>query len=31
MKIEGCKKKSRHLFVGSGKKSGQEEKLSEVR
>ena len=31
MKIEGCKKKGRHLFVGSGKKSGREEKLMDVR
>lgn len=31
MKIEGCKRKSRHLYIGSGKKSGDEEKLLEVR
>ena len=31
MKIEGCKRKKRHLFVGSGKKAGTEETLSEVR
>ncbi len=31
MKIEGCKRKGRHLFVGSGKKSGEEEKLMEVK
>jgi len=30
MKIEGCKTKDRHLFVGSGKKGG-EEKLDTVR
>ena len=30
MNIEGCKTKDRHLFVGSGKKSG-EEKLDTVR
>ena len=27
MKIEGCKTKDRHLFVGSGKKKEGEEKL----
>jgi hypothetical protein len=36
MKIEGCKTKDRHLFVGSGKKkgggnSGGEELLETVR
>ncbi|KAF9773422.1 hypothetical protein IL306_008779 [Fusarium sp. DS 682] len=33
MKIEGCKKKNRHLFVGSGKKDGanSEEVVSNVR
>ena len=31
MKIEGCKEKSKHLFVGSGKKAGGEEALSDVR
>ena len=31
MKIEGCKRKKRHLFIGSGKKAGTEELLSEVR
>lgn len=31
MKIEGCKQKSNHLFVGSKKKVAQEEALSEVR
>lgn len=33
MKIEGCKTKSRHLFVGSGKKDGanSEEAVSNVR
>jgi len=31
MKIEGCKTKDRHLFVGSGKKSSGEEKLETVR
>ena len=31
MKIEGCKQKKRHLFVGSGKKAGTEETLSDVR
>jgi len=30
MNIEGCKTKDRHLFVGSGKKSG-EEKVDTVR
>jgi hypothetical protein len=30
MKIEGCKTKDRHLFVGSGKKEG-EEKVDAVR
>ena len=30
MKIEGCETKDRHLFVGSGKKGG-EEKLDTVR
>ncbi|KAK2760761.1 Integrin beta-1-binding protein 2 [Arachnomyces sp. PD_36] len=30
MKIEGCKEKKRHLFIGKGKKAG-EEKVSEVR
>lgn len=30
MKIEGCKKKKRHLFVGRGKPAG-EEKLDSVR
>ena len=30
MKIEGCKTKKRHLFVGKGKPSG-EEKLETVR
>ena len=31
MQIEGCKKKPKHLFVGSGKKVGKEELLSNVR
>ena len=31
MKIEGCKTKRKHLFVGSRKDSGQEEVLSHVR
>ena len=31
MKIEGCKEKSKHLFIGSGKKAGGEEALSDVR
>lgn len=31
MKIEGCKRKSNHLFVGSKKQSAQEEAVSEVR
>ncbi|KAL9577157.1 MAG: hypothetical protein Q9212_006549 [Teloschistes hypoglaucus] len=31
MKIEGCKRKKRHMFVGSGKKDGKEEALSTVR
>ncbi|KAL8953453.1 MAG: hypothetical protein Q9222_000700 [Ikaeria aurantiellina] len=31
MKIEGCKRKKRHMFVGSGRKSGQEETLMTVR
>ena len=31
MKIEGCKRKSRHLFVGSKRQSAQEEAVSEVR
>lgn len=30
MKIEGCKEKKRHLFIGKGKKAG-EERVSEVR
>jgi hypothetical protein len=29
MKIEGCKAKDRHLFVGSGKKKGVNEKGGE--
>ena len=31
MKIEGCKKKDKHLFVGSKKDDGREEKVAEVR
>ena len=31
MKIEGCKKKDRHLFLGNKKDSGKEEALMEVR
>lgn len=35
MRIEGCKRKSRHMFVGSGKKGRkggeEEEKLENVR
>ena len=31
MKIEGCRQKNKHLFVGSGRKAGGEEALSEVR
>ncbi|KAF2092984.1 diploid state maintenance protein chpA [Rhizodiscina lignyota] len=31
MRIEGCKTKKRHLFVGSGKKAKAEEKLTSVR
>ena len=30
MKIEGCAEKKRHLFIGKGKKAG-EEKVAEVR
>ena len=31
MKIEGCRSKDKHFFVGSGRKAGGEEALSEVR
>lgn len=31
MRIEGCKRKHRHLFIGSGKNGGKEELLSTVR
>lgn len=31
MRIEGCKRKHRHLFIGSGKNDGKEELLSMVR
>ena len=31
MKIEGCKKKDKHLFVGSKKDSREEEKVAAVR
>ncbi|MCJ1424758.1 Integrin beta-1-binding protein 2, partial [Sticta canariensis] len=31
MRIEGCKRKHRHLFIGSGKNNGKEELLSTVR
>lgn len=31
MKIEGCKRKKNHLFVGSKKQSAQEEAISKVR
>ena len=31
MRIEGCKRKSKHLFVGSVKTSGAEEALTDVR
>ena len=31
MKIEGCKKKDKHLFLGNKKDSGKEEALMEVR
>ncbi|KAL6718077.1 hypothetical protein ACLMJK_004162 [Lecanora helva] len=31
MKIEGCKIKKKHLFLGSRKNSGEEEMISEVR
>lgn len=31
MKIEGCKRRKRHLFIGSGKKGENEETLSDVR
>ncbi|KAI4214484.1 MAG: hypothetical protein LQ351_002901 [Letrouitia transgressa] len=31
MKIEGCKRKKRHMFIGSGKKDGTEESLQDVR
>lgn len=31
MKIEGCKRKKSHLFVGSKKQSAQEEAISKVR
>ena len=31
MKIEGCKRKSKHLFVGRGKSKGVEEALLDVR
>ena len=31
MKIEGCRKKDKHLFVGSKKGTGEEEKVAEVR
>ncbi|KAL9103781.1 MAG: hypothetical protein Q9163_001190 [Psora crenata] len=31
MKIEGCKRKKKHLFVGSRKNAGREEKVMDVR
>lgn len=31
MKIEGCKRKHKHLFVGSRKQPALEESISEVR
>jgi len=31
MKIEGCKTRGKHLFVGSKKDTGKEEAVSEVR
>lgn len=31
LKLEGCKTKDRHMFVGSGKKKGGEEKVDTVR
>ena len=31
MKIEGCKSKKKHLFVGSKQDSGVEEAIAEVR
>lgn len=31
LKLEGCKTKDRHLFVGAKKKAGVEEKLDTVR
>ena len=34
MRIEGCKKKARHMYIGSGKKSkskDEEEKVENVR
>ena len=31
MKIEGCKTKSKHLFLGTKKDSGKEKALMEVR
>lgn len=31
MKIEGCKRKKRHMFVGSGRKDQGEEALMTVR
>ena len=31
MKIEGCKRKDKHLFLGKKKDSGKEEALMEVR
>ena len=31
MRIEGCQRKERHLFVGSGKSAGKEKLISDVR
>ena len=31
MKIEGCKQKSKHLFVGSGKHQKREEAVKQIR
>ena len=31
MRIEGCKRRKKHLFVGSGKNKGKEEKVLDVR
>lgn len=31
MRIEGCKRKNKHLFVGQGKDLGKEELLANIR